>query len=65
MSLGQDALPISTNLDARMMERINAMDPPPAKIMVAGDMATTLSPIPDRMPYPRSMELGTYQMKLW
>ncbi|MCS7090108.1 MAG: metallophosphoesterase [Limisphaera sp.] len=65
MNLWADVLPITTNLDARLIRAVHAMNPPPRKIIVAGDTATTLSPVPGWVPYPWSMELGTNEMRYW
>lgn len=58
-------MPISTNLDARLVSMINAMDPPPTKVLVLGDITTTLAPVPGWKATWWSMYLGTNEMALW
>src|SRR5438132_1544268 len=41
---------ITTNLDYRLVNSINAMTPPPARILVSGDICTTYSPLPGYLP---------------
>jgi len=65
MNLWEDVLPISTNLDPRLVQIVNAMDPPPRKVIVAGDTSTTLSPVPGWVPRAWSMEMGTNEMLHW
>lgn len=36
----------TTNLDHRMVRVINSMSPPPAKLLISGDVSSSLAPIP-------------------
>lgn len=65
MNLWADVLPISTNLDSRLVAIVNSMDPPPRKVIVAGDTSTTLSPVPGWEPREWSMRMGTNEMLHW
>lgn len=65
MNLDFHILPVTTNLDPRLVGVINGMDPPPAKIIVSGDTATTLSPIPGWEPRSWNMNWGTNEMIDW
>lgn len=65
MNLWRDVLPIATNIDQRLVNIVNAMDPPPAKIIVSGDTSTTLSPVPGWQPRVWSMNYGTNEMLYW
>ena len=65
MNLWEDVLPVTTNLDPRLVSIVNRMDPPPHKIIVAGDTSTTLSPVPGWIPRPWSMTMGTNEMAYW
>ena len=56
----------TTNLDARLVNNINAMVPPPAKIVVAGDETTTYSGAPGQMPpCCEQQTLATNEMLCW
>lgn len=65
MNLESHVLPITTNVDQRLVDIVNTMDPPPAKIIVSGDTSTTLSPIPGWQPRVWSMNYGTNEMLYW
>jgi len=65
MNLWETVLPVVTNLEPQLVDVINTMDPPPAKIIVAGDTSTTLSPVPGWNPRPWSMDYGTNEMLHW
>ncbi len=65
MNVWEDVLPVTTSLDPRLVSIVNGMDPPPHKIIVAGDTSTTLSPVPGWIPRPWSMTMGTNEMGYW
>jgi predicted phosphodiesterase len=44
------SLALTTNLDARLLGIVNAMQPPPAKIICSGDETTSFSQVPGAFP---------------
>jgi predicted phosphodiesterase len=54
--------PLTTNLDATLLNPVNAMTPPPARIVVAGDCTSSYSYAPGEGP---NVPLGTNEMALW
>lgn len=56
----------TTNLDPRLVDRINAMDPPPAKIVVSGDETTWYSTCPGQLPnWPQAKSRAASEMQFW
>ena len=55
---------ITTNLNAQLVQTVNAMNPPPAKIIFGGDAATSLSQAPgqDRFGHPGIVADATNEM---
>ena len=48
---------LTTNLDSRLVNIVNAMDPPPARIVVAGDISNSYCPVPGGTPIPTTLIL--------
>lgn len=65
MNVWTNVLPLATNIEPLLVNVINSMNPPPVKIIVAGDTSTTLSPIPGWKPRAWSMNYGTNEMLHW
>lgn len=65
LTAGPAPVPI-TNLNPRLVNTVNAMQPPPAKILVSGDVVSTYSIAPGMIPggdwY---LTYGTNEMNLW
>ena len=61
-----DGQGIMTNIDYRLVDSVNGMDPPPARIMVTGDICMTYSIVPGFTTTGNWPELyGTNEMLLW
>jgi hypothetical protein len=57
---------ITTNLDRRLVDHVNAMDPSPARIIVAGDETTSYSACPGELPdLPEARTQGFNEMRMW
>lgn len=65
MNVWTNVLPLATNIEPLLVNVINNMNPPPVKIIVAGDTSTTLSPVPGWKPRAWSMNYGTNEMLHW
>lgn len=65
MSLDFNVLPVVTNLEQRLVNTVNGMDPAPDKIFVSGDVSTALSPIPGWRSRGWSENYGTNEMIHW
>jgi hypothetical protein len=56
----------TTNLDPRLVNNVNAMVPPPARILVSGDEISSYSTCPGQLPnWPQAKTCGTREMQLW
>lgn len=57
---------ITTNLDPRLVNRVNAMNPPPARIIVAGDVGTGYSTCPGQLPdWPTARKGASNELSFW
>lgn len=65
MNLGGGLYPVTTNLDPRLITFLNSLRPPPAKIIVGGDIGEALAPMPGWQPSDRLWHLGTNEFALW
>jgi hypothetical protein len=58
--------PFTYDLDSRLVDSVNAMTPPPAKILVAGDVTSSYSEVPGYIPQGDwNITMGTNEMVLW
>ncbi|MCS7090240.1 MAG: LamG-like jellyroll fold domain-containing protein [Verrucomicrobiota bacterium] len=60
-----DQMPVTTNLDTRLVAMINAMNPPPTKVVVLGDFTTSLAPMPGWPALSWTIRYGTNEMRIW
>jgi len=65
MNLDANVLPVTTNLNERLVEIVNAMTPAPEKMLVLGDVCTSLSPIPGWDAQWWTLSYGTNEMCYW
>jgi predicted phosphodiesterase len=56
---------LTTNLDPRLVNIVNAMDPPPGRIVVAGDVSTSYCMTPGGHANSNDSQVGTIEMTWW
>ena len=56
---------LTTNLDPRLVNIVNAMEPPPDRIVVAGDVSTSYSMIPGGYANSNNTYFATMEMTWW
>ena len=56
---------LTTNLDPRLVNIVNAMDPPPDRIVVAGDVSTSYCMTPGGHANSNDAYVGTIEMTWW
>ena len=56
---------LTTNLDTRLVNIVNAMDPPPAKIVVSGDVSTSYCQVPGGRINSNNAYFATMEMNWW
>ena len=56
---------IITNLDFRLVNLINQMNPPPAKILISGDLSSSYSTVPGLYSNAWSAYLATNELRNW